>query len=822
MAGFAGLRSRARGAFSPSRPLYAFAALLLIVFLLMALLYAALAMNQGIRGYSAAESDWSKGRKEAVHQLERYLRTGAPEAWIRYQQGLTVPLDLRRARLELESPAYRAEVAIRHMVDAGSHPDDAFLMAILYRWFAWQHQVAQAIDIWEEADGHIVALESLGAEVHAARLAGPVAPQHFAEMLAELDRIDLAVLPLEMAFSATLGEAARLTQLVLAIILMVSSVLLLALGAHIVRRVTARIFLARTFEAEERFRKTFEVAPVGIIHIGLDGRWTDVNDSLCQMLGYTRERLVGCHEAELLARGFNPADGHSPSFELTGRADTMVGERHYRRADGRTVILQLHVTSVRNLSGEILHYVAIAHDVTESRRLAKELSFRARHDPLTGLLNRYEFERILKELASDEQQAGTPAVLLYLDLDQFKVVNDTCGHMAGDAMLTEMSALIRSCLRAGDTFARLGGDEFGVLLKGRSAPKAERIAEKIRTEVAAFRFNWGDRSFSLGVSIGIVPFSPGQYDGALLLSVADYGCYAAKEAGRNQLHLARPEDAGMVRHHEEMNSLSRLQSASDEGRFFLVWQPIVPVCQAPGAPPRHFEVLLRLRERDGSVALPGALLSAAERYGKIIELDTWVVTTLMEWLNDNVDCAGRIDQLNVNVSGAAVSDPRYIDNVTALITKSRFPADRICFEITETMAISNIDAAIAFMNTLSAYGCRFALDDFGIGSSSFAYLNALPVDYVKIDGAFVHDLDRDPVHESITRCIIEVAHSMGKGTIAEFVETEAVRRRLQTLGCDQAQGFGISTSIELGDFTLRPTRPARPVLVDRERERLAG
>lgn len=817
----AGVRSKARGAFAPSRPLYAFIALLLIVFSLLALMYAALAMNQGIRGYSAAESEWSKGRKEAVHQLERYLRTGSAQAWSRYTQGLTVPLDLRRARLEMESPDYRAERAAKYMVDAGSHPDDASLMAILFRWFGWQYQVAQAIEIWTEADAHIVALERLGSEVRAARIDGPVAAPQFNRMLAELDRIDVAVLPLEMAFSARLGEAARLTQVVLSIILLVSSVLLLGLGAHIVRRVTARIFIARTFEAEERFRKTFEVAPVGIAHIGLDGCWTDVNDSLCRMLGYTREQLVGCHEADLLAPGFDPMDSAPSSLPLSDCDDTMFGERHYRRVDGHTVILQLHVTLVRSLSGEPLNYVAIAHDVTESRRLARELSFRARHDLLTGLLNRYEFERILKELASDEAHAGTPATLFYLDLDQFKVVNDSCGHMAGDAMLTELAALIRGCLRSGDTFARLGGDEFGVLLKQCSARKAERIAEKIRTEIAAFRFNWGDRTFNLGVSIGMVPFSPGQYDGERLLSVADYACYAAKEAGRNQLHMARPEDAGMVRHHEEMNWLSRLQEARDEERFFLVWQPIVPVHHVASAAPRHFEVLLRLRERDGSVSLPGALLSAAERYGKIIELDNWVVTTLMAWLNDNVDCADRIDQLNVNVSGAAVSDPRYIENVTALINQSRFPADRLCFEITETMAISNIDAAIAFMNTLSEYGCRFALDDFGIGSSSFAYLNALPVDYVKIDGAFVHDLDRDPVHESITRCIIEVAHSMGKGTIAEFVETDAVRRRLQTLGCDQAQGFGISASTGLGDFTLRPTGTTRPQLVEMERQRLA-
>ena len=808
------LRSRARGALSLGRPLSAFVALLLIVFLLLALMYAALAVNQGIRGYSAAESEWSKGRKEAVHQLERYLRTGAPEAWDRYVAGLTVPLALRKARLEMERSDYRPTLAVNYMVGAGSHPDDAALMALLFRWFGWQPIVADAIRIWTEADAYIVALEQLGRSVRVGRLSGELAADDVDRMLADLDRIDLAVLPLEIAFSARLGEAARLTKLMLAMILLVASLLLLGLGAYIVRRVTARVFMARTFEAEERFRKTFEVAPVGIAHIGLDGRWTDVNDSLCRMLGYEREALIGCHEADLLAHGFHQTWDKSVPLNYSGSADTMHGERSYRRSDGHTVILQLHVTTVRNLYGEALNYVAIAHDVTESRRMARELSFRARHDLLTGLLNRYEFERIVKDLAEDADAERVPAMLLYLDLDQFKVVNDSCGHMAGDAMLTELAALIRGCLRSGDTLARLGGDEFGVLLQHCPPTKAETIAEKIRSEVAAFRFHWGERSFNLGVSIGIVPFVPGEYEGARLLSVADYACYAAKEAGRNQLHLARPEDANTVRHHEEMNWLGRLQDAHDEDRFFLVWQPIVPVHHAPGTPPRHFEVLLRLRERDGSVSMPGTFLSAAERYGKVIELDTWVVSSLMQWLNDHVECADLIDQLNVNVSGAAVSDPRYIECVTALITQSRFPADRLCFEITETMAISNIGAATAFMKRLSEYGCRFALDDFGIGSSSFAYLNALPVDFVKIDGAFVHDLDRDAVHESITRCIIDVAHSMGKATVAEFVESDAVRRRLQMLGCGYAQGFGIGAATPLGDFSLRPTGPARPVLVD--------
>ena len=803
-----------RTVLSPGRPLWPFVALLLIVFLLLAMMYGALALNQGIRGFSAGESEWSKGRKEAVHQLERYLHTGDEQAWARFTDGLKVPLAYHRARLEMDEPDFRMPVAVSHIVAGGSHSEDAPLMVRLYRWFGWQSEFAHAIDAWREADTHIVALEALALQIRSARRNDAMTPAASERLLAQLDRIDLELLPLERAFSERLGEAARSMQAVLAVVLLSSAVLLLAMGACVVRKVTARIFIARTYEAEERFRKTFDVAPVGIAHIALDGRWTHVNDSLCRMLGYPRERLIGAREVDFLALDAGARAQRPATLPVPGLADTSLGERRYQRADGHAVVAQLNVTLVRDINGQPLNYVAIAHDVTESRRLAQELSFRAKHDLLTGLLNRYEFERRLKQAVDRAAPDGAPSILFYLDLDQFKVVNDTGGHMAGDAMLTELAALIRGCLRAGDTLARLGGDEFGILLQECPVGTAECIAEKIRSEIAAFRFSWGTRSFSLGVSIGIVPFSAGEYDVARLLSVADHACYAAKEAGRNQLYVSHPDDDSITRHHEEMDWLGRLQDAHDEDRFHLVWQPILPLDLARDSPPRRFEVLLRMRDPDGSVILPGSFLAAAERYGKIIELDSWVVTTVLDWLNDNVDCAERIDQINVNVSGAAMSDPRYIDLVTARIARSAFPADRLCFEVTETMAISNIDAAIAFMNRLSGYGCSFALDDFGIGSSSFAYLNALPVDHVKIDGAFVHDLDSDPVHEAITRCIIEVAHSMGKGTIAEFVETEGVRRRLKQLGCDQVQGFAIGAPTGLGDFTLRPARVGRPVLID--------
>lgn len=788
---------------SPRRPQGPFVVLFLIVFLLLAAMYGALALNKGIRGYSAGESQWSKSRKEAVHQLDRYLIGGGDAHWERFERGLAVPLADRRARLEMDRRDFDYDAAFDHFVAGANHPADVPMMIRLYRWFAWQDRFARVIDAWAEADRYILQLAALGAQVRHAYEIGEMTPERRRGFGAELERIDQGAARMETEFSTRLGEAARWLQGVLAVVLLSSSLVLLALGGYIVRHTTARVFTARTFEAEERFRRTFEVAPVGIFHMALDGTWTDVNDSMCRMLGYPPEKLVGAREADFLAPGEDGEGGFQPA--MPEDADRFVAERHYLRADGYDIVVHLSITLVRDIAGRPLNYVAVAHDVTESRRLARELSYRARHDALTGLYNRYEFERRLKTALGHSASESLPGVVAFLDLDQFKVVNDTCGHTAGDAMLTQVAAVIRGCLRSNDTLARLGGDEFGILLEACSIERAQVIAKKIRSEVAAFRFPWEGRSFSLGVSIGLVPFSGGGDDDATrLLSVADTACYRAKEAGRNQINVARVGDASIRRHQDEMRWLQRLEEAHSDSRFQLVWEPIMPADYRADEIPRRFEVLLRMRDHDGAVIQPGSFLPAAERYGQILKLDQWVLTTLLEWLGRNPETAGRIDQVNVNVSGAALSNPEYIGRAKSLLSAARFPVDRLCFEITETMAISNINAAIAFMRHMSAMGCRFALDDFGIGVSSFAYLNSLPVDYVKIDGVFVRDIDQDPVHASIVKCVNDVAHSMGKGTVAEFVETAAVRAKLLRLGCDAVQGYAIGRALPLGDFRLLP------------------
>jgi diguanylate cyclase (GGDEF)-like protein/PAS domain S-box-containing protein len=779
------------------------AALLSIVLLLFTLMYASLVLNSGIRGYSAGESQWSKGRKEAAHQLERYLLTGDESRHQAFHRGLAIPLADHRARLEMESPEFDFELAYRHLVAGDNHPDDVPTMIYLYRWFGWQPQFARAIEIWAEADRHIVEMDELGTEIQLAHRQQLMTPAYRSRLHQTLDRIDRDLVPLEAEFSIRLGEAARWTQSILAFVLLSSTAVLLILAASIVRRTTARGFKARTFEAEERFRKTFEAAPVGILHLTRDGTLTQVNRSFCEMLGYTEDALVGARERAFAVSGRAGIDVQ-PLPLSEARSGVISGERRYRHADGREIDVQINATLLRNIDGEPVDYVVVAQDVTESRRLAKDLSHRASHDPLTGLLNRYEFERRLRAALADAGDQDELSVL-FLDLDQFKAVNDSSGHLAGDRMLTQVAAVIRGCLQDDHSFARLGGDEFGILLRAASIAAAQGIADRIRSEIAAFRFTWEGQAFSLGVSIGLVSATGPDQDVTRLLSAADAACYRAKSNGRNQVHVSTPDEVNLSHHRTEMEWLTRVQAAQADSRLQLVWQPIVPAGFVIGEMPRRFEALLRMRDPDGSIVLPGSFIRVAERYGRMVELDCWVLNALLDWLDTHLDQVSAVDEIHINVSGAAMVDRRYVELAERRLARSAFGAERICLEVTETQAISNMNAAIGFMEKMRRLGCRFALDDFGIGASSFAYLNALPVDYIKIDGAFVHDVHRNSVHEAITRCINDVAHSMGKRTVAEFAATGAVLERLKGLGCDYAQGNGIGVARPLGDFSFSPT-----------------
>jgi len=454
--------------------------------------------------------------------------------------------------------------------------------------------------------------------------------------------------------------------------------------------------------------------------------------------------------------------------------------------DQREISVDTSVAPIRDNGNKTIGTVLVFRDVSAQRKLAHELSHQATHDTLTGLVNRGEFERRLTHLLASASPRS-PHALLYLDLDQFKVVNDTCGHIAGDDLLRQISALLRTKLRARDTLARLGGDEFGVLLDHCAMAEAKRIANTLREVLEGFRFGWQDKSFTIGVSIGLVPIVESGETLSGVFSAADAACYAAKDMGRNRVHVYQAGDRMLAQREGEMRWIPRIQQALAEGRFRLYYQPILPF--GPGRiHERHGEILLRMLDEQGRIVLPGAFIPAAERYGLMLAIDRWVVSSSLEALSA---VAGEAGVFTINVSGQSLGATEFLEFVTERIKETEVAPDKLCFEITETAAASELGHVLHFIDALKGVGCRFALDDFGTGLSSFSYLKTLPVDYLKIDGAFIRELASDDIDRAMVEAVNRIGHQMNLLTIAEWVESDATSRKLQEIGVDFGQGYAL-------------------------------
>jgi len=430
-----------------------------------------------------------------------------------------------------------------------------------------------------------------------------------------------------------------------------------------------------------------------------------------------------------------------------------------------------------------------------------KLAYHASHDPLTSLVNRLEFEKRLAVALHTTASHGRQHVVMYLDLDQFKIVNDTCGHAAGDQLLRQVSALLKEQVRDRDSLARLGGDEFGVLLENCPLQEALGIADDLRQCIADFRFVSEGKSFSIGASVGVVQVSDGMLNLTDILSAADAACYVAKEKGRNRVQLYRPHDSEVAMRRGEMEWVSRLQRALEEGRFVLHSQQIMSI---GGHSPQtsHHELLVRMLDEHGKIVPPMAFIPAAERYSIMPMIDQWVVHNAFAAISSlGPDCG----TYAINISGASIGDERILEFVREQFRKFVMPPKSVCFEITETAAIANFDKAARFFGEMKSLGCLFSLDDFGAGMSSFGYLKHLPVDFIKIDGSFVKDVAHDPVAVAMVRAINDVGHVMGKKTIGEFVNGELVLGVLRQIGVDFAQGNWISPP---APFTA-PPRPTR-------------
>jgi diguanylate cyclase (GGDEF)-like protein len=433
----------------------------------------------------------------------------------------------------------------------------------------------------------------------------------------------------------------------------------------------------------------------------------------------------------------------------------------------------------------------------EARRAAEAtLSWQATHDTLTDLENRRQFEATLARHIESARVQGTQHAILYIDLDQFKVVNDTCGHAAGDSLLRQLAQVLLAKMRRGDSLARLGGDEFGVLLEGCDLLHAQRVAAHLLATIRGFRFSWQGQVFTLGASIGVANVNSGSRDLEGVLAAADTACYMAKDNGRNQVQVYHEDDEEVSRRHGLMGWVSRVTRSAEENRFFLDCQRVVSLAPAEGAATEYLELLLRMRDESGRVVPPMAFIPAAERYHLMGTIDRWVVTRALQCLG-RLHCAKPPSRppprFGINLSGMSLGDPAFADFVLQQLVASGAPAASVCFEITETAAISNLSRAARFIRTFRDLGCRFALDDFGTGLSSFAYLKSLPVDYLKIDGSFVRGSGADSVDRAVVDAIQRLAQAVGAKTIAESVESVETHERIRSLGIDFAQGYAIHT-----------------------------
>ena len=561
-----------------------------------------------------------------------------------------------------------------------------------------------------------------------------------------------------------------------------------------------KLYEEALFREKESAQITLQSIGDGVVTTDADGNVQYLNPVAEGLTGWKLDDTVGLSIDEIF-RGFHeetcePVENPVLIAMRRNRSIKSVRPTLLIRRDGNELYIESTAAPIRDATGGVTGGALVFHDVTESRELNRRLSYAASHDVLTELVNRAEFENRLSRSLKSAKAMETSYAVLYLDLDQFKIVNDACGHSAGDQLLKQVGALLKSKIRWRDTLARLGGDEFGVLLESCTMDEAMRTAEILRNVISDFRFTWDDRTFRLGASIGVVPITPATDDVAALLTAADSACAAAKDAGRNRVYSYQENDIDLMKRRKEMQWAARISNALEENRFELFRQTIKPL-QTGLDIGAHYELLLRMRDENGALVAPDLFIVAAERYGLTPRIDRWVITHALRWLVSEADERQRLALCSINLSGRSLADEKFLPFVIDQFRHSGIDGRLICFEITETAAIASYSQANRFIHSLKEIGCRFALDDFGTGLSSFGYLKHFPVDFLKIDGSFVKEILHDPIDREMVRSINEIGHLTGKQTIAEFAENTEIITMLRGMGVDYAQGYGVDKPKQL-------------------------
>jgi diguanylate cyclase (GGDEF)-like protein/PAS domain S-box-containing protein len=578
---------------------------------------------------------------------------------------------------------------------------------------------------------------------------------------------------------------------------------------------TSNIELAKQIHKFQPIEKTLFQNPELIqVALGLiDDAVAIADASGCvQFLNRAAEKLTGWRSQDVQSlplcaafriideTTFEPLDNSLEKILRENQAITAVNHSLLIRRDKSLLPIEYSAAPLYERDGQPMGSVLVFRGTRSSRQLADQLSWQNSQDPLTGLIHRHSFEQFLEQAVLNPKDSEQNHVLCYLDLDHFKIINETSGHLAGDEFLRQISAVLKKRVRKSDMLARLGGDEFGLLLYQCDLEPALKVIHTLREAVKSFQFVWEDKTFSFSLSVGIVLLKDNTETISSLLNLANSACEVAKSKGRNRVHIYQPNDDELIAQRGEIRWLPRIFKALEENQFVLYYQPISPLSpsqQTGGTNHRQSaEVLLRLQDENGQIVPPGAFIPAAEKHGLMHLVDRWVIQTLFTYLEGNDGKRAKLLEghgiYTINLSGASLNDDQFLDFVKEQFALHAIPPQIICFEITETLAIANLSKASLLMHQLKALGCQFALDDFGSGMSSFGYLKSLPIDYLKIDGIFIKDILQSQVACEIVEAINRIAHVMGIGTVAEYVENNDILLKLKEMGIDYAQGYGIA------------------------------
>ncbi|MEB3211387.1 MAG: EAL domain-containing protein [Leptolyngbyaceae bacterium] len=587
---------------------------------------------------------------------------------------------------------------------------------------------------------------------------------------------------------------------------------------NVVRRIESLVNVTRQREVEKQLFREKELAQVTLQSIGdavvttnVNGEVDYLNPSAEDLTGWRVQEAKGKPIAEVM-----PIIHEMTRAPMTNPVEHVLKHRHRVELANHAVLInrfgveyaiQDSAAPILSNDGKLLGAVLAFHDVTQTRLMERQLAWQASHDSLTGLMNRREFEQKLSEAIANAHENGQQHVLCYLDLDRFKVINDSYGHAAGDELIRQVAMLLRNQLPTSDVVARLGGDEFGIIMHHCHITQAQEICDAIRRSIQEFRFVWKSHHSNICVSIGLVQINHECTDLAQVMSAVDAVCYAAKQRGRNRVYPYYEDDAEVAQQRADRQWIERLNRAMEMDRFQLYAQTIQLSKPSTHSPVHLHEVLLRLVNEDGNLVLPLNFMPAAEQYSLMPYIDQWVIhkffQTYVQQRPQDLRHQSRQEQLfTINLSGASVNDDQFLDFLIAEFDEFQVPPQRICFEITERVAIANLEKAAQLIRDIKRIGCQFALDDFGSGVSSFSYLRHLPIDYLKIDGNFVRSLLSDPVNCAIVESVNHIGHLMGIQTIAEFVETNDILKQLDVMGIDYVQGFAVHRPVPLAELLL--------------------